>query len=201
LEEGMMKRQLSIVALALVAALLALTGGASAAQPGQAISFSMGHTPFFGSFCTTGGCIWDVTADFDGRISASDELSVLAGTLQIGTSPFGNTSRHLMVTANDPATETPFEFGAFEACTLGLTPSFLFSTRGTQASVIVSLGAGNLRGTGNLTWGTQETCRVDEFGDPVVTPPTGFASLDAELVGPGTSGRLLANGPGPVIGP
>ena len=189
--------------LAVLPALLALfvfTGAAIAGPKGTPISFDMPN----GGFCDGTQCV-PASASFDGLIDLdTSDLSNLSGTLEIGSSPYSKTDRHLTINAPGPVTDGAFERPGFEQCVAGETAPYDWYDRVSWASTTVSLNAGSMKGSGRLSWNEWEFCvKIEVAPGEFKVEHGGFAdsNLHGQLVGPKTAGDLFLNGPLPAIGP
>lgn len=177
------------------------SGVATAGPPGEYIGFNMPK----GQFCKgaggpRGGPCVDAAAKFEGQISGGS-LSNLAGNLVIGSSTFAKTDRHLNIKAPGLAEPSPIGDPAFFSdCVDGFAmpppwdPAVL---SGRQITVIVSVSAGSLKGTGTLAWDLMdELCFWEDDEGPFTDSAVSFCWLNAELVSSKLAGRLNLGGGG-----
>ena len=182
-------------------AFMAVSSSAGAAPGGTSIQFHYGD----GQFCWDKSCA-HAHADFSGLVYDGDgptTLSNLSGTLTIGPSPYGNTTRHLTVKAPGVVMGNQYgDFEGYEDCVQGLTEPGIEYFIQSQQWTFVSLNAGPLKGTGEVEWWHEEVCEVIEVNDefvPVINVYD-WSFLRAELVGSKTAGTLNLFGPGPCYG-
>jgi hypothetical protein len=177
---------------AVVALSLLLVGVASAAPPQRStLSFDMP----FGSICNRDGCV-SASADFSGTLSGND-LSNLAGTLELGPSPFAKGDRRLSVRPHNTIHSFQGGFGDVEACLRGETGVWEWTHREEYNQVEVSIRSSSLNGTGNLNWGTHRYCvkTMDWMGNEVIESGGGdFAHLGSTVVSPHDAGHLFLHG-------